>query len=270
MRIAVIMSVYDGDRLSFLKQSLSSIDQQTYSEFDVFIAVDGIVNVDIYNFLHEYSLHQNYNVFFYNENRGLAYRLNQLIDIVVERKEYEYVARMDADDVNEIERLERQVNFFCENNHVDVIGTDVIEITENGHELFYKRMDSDHDLIYSRIIKKCPFNHPTVMFKIKIFEDGFRYNSRLMNTQDYYLWVDLLSAGKKFSNINEPLVRFRINQSFHTRRGFKKAINDVKSRCYAFRKLNVYNLGNIIHVIKLFLLRVAPPSIKRWAYNNLR
>ncbi|MDV5059493.1 glycosyl transferase, partial [Vibrio diabolicus] len=120
------------------------------------------------------------------------------------------------------------------------------------------------------IIKRCPFNHPSVMFRMSVFEDGFRYKSELMNTQDYYLWVDLLAAGKNFANINEPLLMFRINESFHSRRGFKKAMNDLNSRIYAFKKLDVLNLSNIIHTISLFLLRIAPTSIKKWAYKTLR
>lgn len=56
----------------------------------------------------------------------------------------------------------------------------------------------EHEKIKKNVIKKCPFNHPSVMFRNLIFEEGFRYKDSLKNTQDYYLWVDLLAAGKRF------------------------------------------------------------------------
>lgn len=269
-KIAVALSIYKSDTLKYLQESINSILNQTYGNFDLYIKVDGDVSDDISHFLKK--LEDNGNVFidYYSDNKGLAFRLNQIIDEVVEKGIYDFVARMDADDISELNRFQTQIDFFQEHHAVDVLGSDVIEIDEYGNEFFYKRMDCDYAEIKEKIIKKCPFNHPSVMFKIDIFNEGFRYNSALKNTQDYYLWVDLLSAGKIFSNVNKPLLKFRVNESFHSRRGLKKAINDVKSRLYAFQKLDVFSFNNIIHVINLFILRVSPSKIKKIAYKYLR
>ncbi|WP_318521007.1 glycosyltransferase [Photobacterium leiognathi] len=268
-KIAVALSIYKSDTVEYLNQSILSIINQTYGNFDLYIKVDGEVPSDICDFLDNLK-YDNVFVDYDNENKGLAFRLNQIIDIVVEKGCYQFLARMDADDISDLNRFEEQVDFLLKNSNVDVIGSDVIEIDENGTEVFYKKMDTDFDIIKNKIIKKCPFNHPSVMFRVDIFNEGERYNQELMNTQDYYLWVDLLSKGKVFSNINKPLLKFRVNNSFHSRRGFKKAVNDVKSRFYAFKKLDVINLTNIIHVINLFILRISPPKVKKIAYKYFR
>ncbi|HIF9100374.1 TPA: glycosyltransferase [Photobacterium damselae] len=268
-KIAVALSIYKSDTIIYLKESIDSILKQTYSNFDLYIKVDGKVENDIIEFLNKLE-RDNVFIDYCPDNKGLAFRLNQIIDEVVQKGIYDFVARMDADDISDLIRFQKQIDFFLEHEDVDVIGSDIIEIDELGNELFYKEMDGNYDDIKNKIIKKCPFNHPSVMFKIDVFNNGFRYNSNLMNTQDYYLWVDLLAAGKVFSNINQPLLKFRINNSFHSRRGFNKAINDVNSRFYAFKKLDVINLSNVFHVIALFVLRLSPPKIKKMAYKYLR
>ncbi|HCE2152443.1 TPA: glycosyltransferase [Vibrio parahaemolyticus] len=269
-KVAVITSVYKSDTYPFVKQAIESLINQTYTNIDIFIQVDGWVPDDVNQLLIGYGFHNNIHVYFHRENKGLAARLNNSIDHVVRLGIYDYVARMDTDDISCSNRIKTQVDFLNSHENIDVVGSDVIEISGTGQTKFYKKMDSEHDMMKKMIIKKCPFNHPSVMFRVNVFEEGFRYNASLMNTQDYYLWVDLLFAGKRFSNINEPLLMFRVNDDFHTRRGLKKAINDLNARLYAFKKLNVTSLGNITHTLLLFFLRLSPSIVKKMAYKLLR
>ncbi|WP_299997042.1 glycosyltransferase [uncultured Cedecea sp.] len=270
LKVAIILSVYKSDSLTFLKEAVDSLINQTYSCIDIFIQVDGWVSDDVKCLLKKYNEENNIFIFYHAEQKGLATRLNNSIDLIIEKGGYEYIARMDSDDISCSNRIETQVKFMSDNIDIDVVGSDVIEISEIGDELYYKKMDSDSEIIMKKIIKKCPLNHPSVMFRTSLFEDGVRYNASLKNTQDYYLWIDLLSAGKKISNINKPLLKFRVDNNFHSRRGFKKAINDLNARCYAFKKLEVLTLTNILHTVLLFLLRISPPFLKKIAYNKFR
>ncbi len=270
-KIAVAMSVYHSDKLYLLKECIDSLINQTYKNMHVYIMVDGPVEKQVELYLAELSNDENFSVEFFDENCGLATRLNQIIDKVVAVGEYDYIARMDADDISEKTRFSKQVNFLTQNNDVSVVGSDVIEINESGDKLFYKSMIAEHDELYANIIRRCPLNHPSVMFRTTIFDDPrIRYKSWLKNTQDYYFWVDLFKAGYHFANINEALLYFRIDSKFHSRRGFKKAINDFNSRCYAFKILRCYSFINIVHTGLLFALRVSPSFVKKIVYKNLR
>ena len=270
-KIAVAMSVYEGDSLIFLKESINSILNQTYENYELFIQVDGIVRPELHDILSSYGAFKNCHVFFHNSNRGLAQRLNDTIDKIIDDESFLYLARMDADDISELERFDKQISFMEENPQIGVVGSDVIEINEIGEELFYKKMASSHSELEKNIVKKCPFNHPSVLIDLKCLrKTNLKYKPHLKNTQDYYLWVDLLANGIKFSNINKPLLKFRVDSKFHTRRGVKKAMNDLRSRLYAFKHLNVLNITNVIHVILLFILRVSPAPVKKAAYKFLR
>lgn len=272
VRVAVAMSIYHADELKNIKLAIDSLLNQSYELVDIYVEVDGVVHPDVVELLLKYvTEHKNrISVFFNNENLGLATRLNNIIDKVIASGGYKYLARMDADDISSLDRIEKQVAFMENNAEISVLGTSVTEIDSEGNPTFEKKMNTSHLILKDSIIKSCPFNHPTVIFRLDIFKEGFRYNNQLKNTQDYYLWVDLLEAGKMFANLEEPLLKFRVDSNFHHRRGFGKAINDVKSRFYAFEKLNVTNLSNVIHVIALFCLRVSPSWIKKLAYKNLR
>ncbi|WKS80194.1 glycosyltransferase [Edwardsiella tarda] len=268
-RIAVALSVCRNDTVEYLQQSIDSILNQTYNNFDLYIKVDGVVSSDIYGLLDKYKSNDNVFIDAHSANKGLTYRLNQIIDLVLISGKYKYLARMDADDISDVNRFDEQVCFLS-NNKVDVVGSDVVEIDSCGREIFYKHMDSDFFVIKKKIIKKCPFNHPSVMFKMDVFNDGYRYNSNLMNTQDYYLWVDLIAGGKIFSNINKPLLKFRVDDKFHSRRGFNKAVNDIKARIYALNKLNAFSFVNIFYIVGILFLRLSPKIIKKLSYKYLR
>ena len=211
-KVAIAMSVYFADTLEFIKLSIDSLLQQESIDFKIFIMVDGDVTADVKCFLTEQANNTKIDITFFDNNKGLAFRLNQIIEHVITLDEFDYIARMDADDVCESTRLKEQVAFLDENSNISIVGSDVLEIDSEGRALFYKKMDCSHQIMENKIIKKCPFNHPSVMFRTKVFsENTLRYKNELINTQDYYLWVDALKLGLKFGNINKPLLKFRVD-----------------------------------------------------------
>lgn len=269
-KVAVAMSVYESDKLSYLIEAVNSILEQEYKYFHIYIEVDGAVDYNVISYLE--SLNSDVvTVTYHRENKGLATRLNQAIDKIIESDQFSYIARMDSDDISDSSRFCEQVDFLNKNQEIYVLGTDVLEIDNDNNPIFHKHMESDSDKIRYNIIKKCPVNHPSVMFRVDLFKIfKLRYQDNLMNTQDYYLWVDVIDKGLKISNINIPLLKFRIDENFHKRRGFKKAFNEFNSRFYAMHKLSIFSFSNILHAILLLSLRLSPESIKKLAYRYMR
>ncbi len=270
--IAVIMSVYYGDNENWLDAALNSIFCQTYGRFDVYLQVDGYVDVNLIDVIERYeSEYHNLYVEYIQENRGLAWQLNRAIERAFKNDSYMFFARMDADDISAPNRFEVQIDFLKANPDVYIVGSDVMEIDSNGNPIFYKKMEPNNNQLVRAVIKKCPFNHPTVMFRESVFSSyKLRYKDYLTNTQDYYLWVDAIHQKLSLANINKPLLKFRVDDDFHKRRGLKKSINEFCSRIYAMKKLEIFNFQNITHSVMLLLLRLSPSVIKRFAYNKLR
>lgn len=270
-RIAVALSIYKSDKVLYIKKSIDSILSQNYIYLDLYVQVDGKVSGDVFNYLKSIENVQNIFITYNPENMGLAFRLNQIIDEVVSLNCYAFLARMDADDISLPNRFQTQVDFLTKNPSIYVVGSDVIEFSSSSRKCFYKKMQVDNEQLCKNIIKRCPLNHPSVMFSMAVFSKyKLRYKSELMNTQDYYLWVDMIDENLEMSNINEALLKFRVDDDFHKRRGLKKAINEFNSRLYAMKKLKIYSFSNVLHTIMLFSLRMSPEFIKKIAYSKLR
>ena len=202
-KIAVAMSIYKKDSVTNVKCAIDSLLLQDYDDFDVFIQVDGYVDCALEALLDEYSMLPNFYIDKCEENQGLAFQLNKIIGKVFCLNHYAFIARMDADDICEPNRFLEQVAFFERNPEVAVLGSDVIEFNNNLNSTFYKKMAQEHEVLSRDLIRRCPFNHPTVMFNLSVISPrDLLYNATLKNTQDYYLWVDLLSKGYSFANLN--------------------------------------------------------------------
>ena len=46
------------------------------------------------------------------KNKGLAYALNKLISVALVNNEFDFIARMDADDISLEDRFQRQIDFY--------------------------------------------------------------------------------------------------------------------------------------------------------------
>lgn len=270
--VAVLMSVYIKDSKDHLERAIVSIKSQKYTKLDIYLAVDGEVEGDVQIYLNDLQQEKNIYIFYSSENRGLAFQLNRLINKVLAFPCYKYLARMDADDISDPLRIGKQVKFLQERSDVDVVGSSVLEIDDTGKVLFTKRMDVDSKALRENIIRKSPFNHPTVMFRAEFFlkHSKIRYKNTLLNTQDYYLWVDMLEVGAQFANLDEPLLKFRVGDDFYDKRGSGKALNDFKARIYAMNRLKIWSSYNILITILLLILRLSPRFVKMWAYKKLR
>lgn len=148
--IAVAMSVYKTDTNEYVSEAIESIFSQSYGCFDLFIEVDGPISDSLRSLLVDYSNRDDVFVNFNSSNRGLATRLNQIIEKSLLANKYDFLARMDADDISLPQRFERQVEFLNSKPEVSVVGSDVLEISELGGELFHKKMDETHDEIFKK------------------------------------------------------------------------------------------------------------------------
>ncbi len=269
-RVAVIQSVYHKDDKDWFERSVNSILAQTQVDVNLFLAVDGVVSKELKDKICAFEKDEaRVKVFWFGESCGLACRLNALIDEVL-KHDFEYIARMDSDDISFSDRFHKQIEFLRNNDDVDVCGTAVIEVNESEVKNCIKYVEVDHDILVRDIIKTCPFNHPTVMFRSHVFMSGLRYNSSLRNTQDYYLWVDLIKNGFMLGNVREPLLFFRVCRDFYKRRGISKVYNDVASRIYAMDMLNKHGVISYMHIFSLCILRLLPYPLNYWVYKNFR
>jgi glycosyltransferase involved in cell wall biosynthesis len=268
-KIAVIMSVYKNDKLSFLKLAVESILNQTYKNFDFFIQCDGEINNECRSFLLNISDERVY-LKERNENKGLAISLNELLKKYILFKNYKYIARMDADDISVLSRFEKQIHFLEQNDEIDCLGTWAIEINEEGEKYFKKKMPSSHKECYRLFeIRDCLI-HPSVMFRKKYFEKSGLYPEDTYFGEDTLMWAQGFKNGAKFGNLPEYLIKFRVdNDFFKRRRGMKHAKSILSLRKKVILMLN-FGPKSIIYAYMYAIVKVLPTRILNVIYKYSR
>ena len=230
-RSALIMSVYAGDRVAFLRRALHSILSQDHPS-RILVGVDGPVGADLDACLSEVERAGELQVFRYSVRRGLAAVLNDLIDVALAEKSCEAVFRMDADDVCCYGRFVAQVAYLRRHQDVGVAGTSAWIIDEFDRRTGRLTKLSDSGVLMRRLAFDSPFVHPTVVFRADVLRRGVRYPTHTETFEDMALWASLPRMGVRFGNLDVPLLEFR--QTVQTARkrkgGLKKLLGEARIR----------------------------------------
>lgn len=271
-KIAIILPVYKKDKVEYLSKSVESILYQTYKNIHLYIGVDGPVGEDLADYLKHLEKQQQLSVVWFEENRGLACVLNDLLDICF-KEGYEFIARMDADDISVSDRLEKQVKFLQEHPEIDVVGGAIEEIDEEGNShgkiIVYPESPDECCAFFAR---RNPHAHPAVMFRKSFFEKtGCKYRPEYRQNQDTMLWFDGMMAGTQHANIKDVVLKFRMTDAMFKKRrnGWAFAKKQFIDRLAINRGLG-YGLSADIFGFAMFCLLVSPAWLKKIAYKVFR
>jgi hypothetical protein len=268
-KIAVAVSIYKNTTLSQLKQMFESLYTQT-QKADIFIKVDGGISIKIKEYLQElYNSNKIEYLDFREQNKGIAVSYNELFKVVIEEN-YEYIARMDADDIAFLNRIKLQFEFMEANQDIDVVGGYIEEFGDNFSYDKVVQYPLKHELMFQQFAMRVPIANVTTFFRRTFFEKAGYYPISSPTNEDTLMWMKGFLNGCRFANISEILVKVRVSKSFLGRRsGMKKAWSDFKDRVKVIQTLG-YNVDSYFYAFALFLVNISPASIKKFLYMRLR
>ena len=269
-KIAVILCVYQNDTCEYFRQMFKSLQNQTFKYFDIFIQQDGLISVELEDYLNE--LKKNNLITYLNKrniNKGFAYSLNELIKVVMQRNQYSYIARMDSDDICVPDRIKLQYEFMQNNTHIDICGGWIEEFNTDKQTKQIVKYPKNHDEILKHLRKRNPMAHVSILLKIDFFKKFGLYDTSKLN-EDLDLWIRAFQAGAKFHNLQQVLVKVRTNNAFfHRRKNFKRAYEVMTLKIKATKIFSLGILGYIYAVLH-FILFISPGWIKLIVYKKLR
>lgn len=273
MKIAVILPVYKKDKVGYLIKATESILAQSYKNYHLYIGVDGPVGDDLERYLKSLESHNQISIARFEENRGLACVLNDLLDICF-KEGYEYIARMDADDISDVSRLSKQIAFLNAHSDIDVVGGAISEIDDEGssrHKIIaYPETPEECRAFFA---KRNPHAHPAVLFRKSFFDklNGKKYRPEYRRNQDTMLWYDGMMAGTRNANIEDVVLYYRMTEAmFKSRRnGLLFAWEQYRDRLMINRGLG-YGVGADIYGFAMFCVLVSPVWLKKLAYKYFR
>lgn len=202
-KIDVLLPIYN-ESLDYVSKSIQSILNQTYNYFKLIIIFDSPTNYEVINYVENLKMSDLRIITIKNKtNIGLVASLNKAIQYCTD----DYVARMDADDISELDRFEKQINFL-EKNHLDFIGSNAIGFSEN--KVLYKtELPVDDDTIKKNLRLGNCFFHPTFFFKTEILKN-IQYENALY-CEDYLFVLRVANSNYKMGNNPEYLLKYRVN-----------------------------------------------------------
>lgn len=206
-KISVVMSVYNESD-DWISASVESILNQTFKNFEFIIVVDS-PNQRIQILLEKYrKIDERIIILQNSSNRGLVYSLNRGI----KKSTGKYIARMDADDISHLDRLEKEIAELRQKK-VDFIFSEIDLIDEDGEKIKIRNSKSVNASQMKKIMKYGNIsNHPTWLFKREIFDsiNGYR---NIPNCEDQDFILRAILKGFKIHKIGESLLDYRIRSS---------------------------------------------------------
>ena len=201
--VSVVMSLFNPDK-PLLKKSIESLSNQSYANIEIIIIDDGMNAEDIFFLKSLIEGKENFFVYKNIKNIGLTKSLN----IAISKSNGELIARNDADDISDKNRIEKQVNYFKKNKEVGVLGTwySVFNDNDNDNERKYEyRYSNDHNILLEMLFERNPFCHSSVMIKKDILKKLGGYNPKYKVSQDLDLWFRI-SKNYSLNILQENLV----------------------------------------------------------------
>ena len=219
--ISIILPVYN--KSEYIQETLESIINQTYSDFELIIIDDGsidnsveIINKTLKNTKINYKLYQ-------QENKGVSSARNEGLTL----SQGKYIVFVDGDDIidkNHLKELNKSIK------GKDFAFTQMIITDTNGKILTkkdaYEPLDDIETLTNYQLIKlelkmEIPFRFCQIMYKKSIiFENNIQFDETVSYGEDTEFALKTLLHGKTVGYTNKPTYFYIKNDSSSTHYSF--------------------------------------------------
>jgi len=230
INISVLMPVYNCSQ--YVYGAVKSILSQTFKEFEFIIIDDGSTDGTgkIINRIKDQRI-----IYKNREHKGTSAALNYGISIAAGN----WIARIDADDLNVPTRLEKQVNFILSNQDIDILSSWSVYFKDPNKILFLLKEPIEHGDIYDYLNLHNPINSSSVIFRKSLIKKA-KYNEEFKSNEDFEMFFRIRDEAK-FHNIPEFLTYTRI------RPGSKTSVADYSR---IFQVINDYALKKLINSVR--------------------
>lgn len=183
MMISIGIPIYNAEK--YLSDAIKSVIAQTYPYWELILVDDGSTDNSL-QIAQDFATKDNrIRVISDGLNNKLPARLNQII----REAKYDYIARMDADDLIHTERLEKQIQFLINNPQFDLVSTSLLSIKNNndviGARVYLPKTVTKKDAL----IGNSGILHASILAKKNWYKRNV-YNEKNALAEDYELWLN--------------------------------------------------------------------------------
>ena len=201
MPITIAIPFYNAE--NYLLEAIRSVFAQTYKEWELLLIDDGSTDnsLNIARSVKDARVR----VLSDGKNKRLAGRLNEVTKLA----KYDFIARMDADDLMVANRLELQMKEFAENPDLDIITTGVFSVLNNLELKGVRGSNFVNPSFDDIITKKIGITHAALIARKSWYQRN-EYDESLKIAQDLDLWIRSSKKNDlKIKSIATPLYVYR-------------------------------------------------------------
>lgn len=262
---SVLMSVYAKEKAEYFDLALKSVlIDQTCPPSEIVLVADGYLTPDLYSVIDKYKkLYKNFKLIQLDKNSGLSNALNEGI----KHCSFEWIARMDSDDISLPNRFTKQIEYIQSHHNIDVLGTALFECEIHKKETVSTKYCPEDINTYIKF--RSPVNHATVMYKkSSVLCAGGYIHCPYM--EDYHLWIRMHKKGMKITSLQESLYLVKMDSNVIKRRG---GIQYLKSEIVIQKLLlrsDIISLPRfIVNIIIRCSARIIPSSLRAFLYKHI-
>jgi glycosyltransferase involved in cell wall biosynthesis len=177
----------------FLSKTLKSVFDSSLQPDEILLVDDGLDSGVVENV----NLHFPSVTIVPNEGKGLVDALNTGIT----KSRFDLIARIDADDLMQPERLELQMREFRSHENLILLGSQIRYIDEFGNLTGHSAYPVGDVTVQTRRGERCVLAHPSVMYRrdAVLSAGGYRHIFRVDNvdlSEDFDLWIRMSRMGQ--------------------------------------------------------------------------
>ncbi len=213
--VSVILPVRNGGR--YLSSAVESLGRQEWRNFELVVVDDGSTDGALEQCGEFLKVLPAVQVVRHSESRGIVAALNAGVSAA----RGDYLARMDADDVCEPDRLGRQWAVL-NGAGLDLVWCRAMIIDAGNRCLGLTRWDStlgDPEFVRTLLYETNCVVHPGVMMRKGLVTGAGGYRDRMRAAEDYDLWLRAVAAGSRLAMMPDVLLRYRRHTGSATAQG---------------------------------------------------
>ena len=200
--VSISISFFNAE--STLLDAVRSVFAQTHKNWELILIDDGSTDnsLELARSINEPRVR----VYSDGENKKLAARLNQAITL----SKYDFIARMDADDLMAPDRIEKQLKILTERKDIDLVSTGVLSLSDENTPVGIRVVPEGHVLTAKNILRaQSGIIHASVLARKSWYQRN-NYREDYPAAEDSELWVRAYSKSDlKVFFIREPLYFYR-------------------------------------------------------------
>lgn len=264
-KVSVIIPVLNCE--NYIAQSIESILNQTFSDFELIILDDCSTDRTI-EICKRYTNSDSRVRLILNEI-NLGYALNR--NKGIKESTGKYIVWQDADDVALSDRIELQYNLLESSSEIGMVGGWMEILSDN--KIIGIRKYPMHDCdIRKMIFRFSPIALPAAMIRKEVFRVINCYSEEMGPAADLDMTFKI-GESWKLANVPQPIVQYRVHVHSGTIKNLRNIeINSIKLR-WRNRTSEYYSptfsdyCFNVLHFVSIFMV---PAKLKLWLFGLIR